>query len=84
MRFHSNQLSSAINLPFISLCFEYHSPGFICFSAMLAPVISSLDEIYCISPPFQRRLAVVHSHALSRCVFTQLHIGIKSSKTNNA
>ena len=47
MRFHSNQLSWVINYPFISLCFKYHSPGFICFSTMLAPVISSLDEIYC-------------------------------------
>ena len=28
-------------------CFKYHSPGFICFSTMLAPVIPSLDEIYC-------------------------------------
>ena len=47
MRFHGNQLSWAINHPFISLCFKYHSPGFICVSTMLAPVISSLDEIYC-------------------------------------
>ena len=47
MRFHSNQLSWVINYPFINLCFKYHSPGFICFSTMLAPVISSLDEIYC-------------------------------------
>ena len=30
-----------------SLCFKYHSPGFISSSTMLAPVISSLDEIYC-------------------------------------
>ena len=50
MRFHGNQLSWAIKHPFISLCFKYHSPGFICFSTMLAPVISSLDEIYCMIP----------------------------------
>ena len=47
MRFHGNQLSWAIKYYFISLCFKYHSPGFICFSTMLAPIISSLDEIYC-------------------------------------
>ena len=47
MRFHSNQLSWVINYPFISLCFKYHSPGFICFSTMLAPIFSSLDGIYC-------------------------------------
>ena len=47
MRFHGNQLSRAIKHPFNSLCFKYHSSGFICFSALLAPVISSLDEIYC-------------------------------------
>ena len=48
MRFHSNQLSWAIKHPFISLCFKYHSFGFICFSTMLSPVNSSLDEISCI------------------------------------
>ena len=47
MRFHGNQLLWAIKHLFISLYFKYHSPGFICFSAMLAPVISSLDKIYC-------------------------------------
>ena len=47
MCFHGNQLSWAKKHPFISLCFKYHSLGFICFSTMLAPVISSLDEIYC-------------------------------------
>ena len=51
MCFHGNQLSWAIKHPFISLCFKYHSPGFICFSTVLAPVISSLDEIYCTLPP---------------------------------
>ena len=29
-------------------CVKYHSPAFIRHSKMLAPVISSLDEIYCI------------------------------------
>ena len=48
MPFHSNQLSWAINYYFIKLYSKYQSPCFICFSKMLAPVISSLDEIYCI------------------------------------
>ena len=47
MRFHGNQLLWAIKHPLISLCFKYHFWGFICFSTMLAPIISSLDEIYC-------------------------------------
>ena len=47
MCFHGNQLSWAIKHPVISLCLKYHSPGFIIFPTMLAPVISSLDEIYC-------------------------------------
>ena len=47
MCFHGNQLSWAIKHPVISLCLKYHSPGFICFPTILAPVISSLDEIYC-------------------------------------
>ena len=50
MCFHGNQLSWGIKHPFISLCSEYHSPYFICLSTMLAPVISSLDEIYCNFP----------------------------------
>ena len=49
MFFHGNQPSWAIKHPIISLCFKYHSFGFIFFSTMLAPVISSLDEIYCSS-----------------------------------
>ena len=49
MRFYGNQLSWAIKHLFITLCFKYHSPSFICVSIMLAPVISSLDEIYCTS-----------------------------------
>ena len=48
MCFHGNQLSWAIKRPVINLCLKYHSPGFICSSTILAPVISSLDEIYCI------------------------------------
>ena len=48
MRFHSNQLSWAIKHPLINQYFKYHSPDFICFVTMPAPVISSLDEIYCI------------------------------------
>ena len=47
MCFHGNQLSWAIKHPVISLYLKYHSPGFICFLTTLAPVISSLDEIYC-------------------------------------
>ena len=47
MRFHGNQISWAIKHPFISSCLKYHSPGLIFSSTMLAPVISSLDEIYC-------------------------------------
>ena len=47
MCFHGNQLSWVIKHPIISLCSKYHSPSFICLSTMLAPVISSLDEIYC-------------------------------------
>ena len=48
MCFHGNQLSWAIKHPVISLYLKYHTPGFICFPTILAPVISSLDEIYCI------------------------------------
>ena len=48
MCFHGNQLSWAIKHPIIRLCLKCHSPGFICFLTILAPVISSLDEIYCI------------------------------------
>ena len=35
-----------ISHPVINLCLNYHSPGFISFFTILAPVISSLDEIY--------------------------------------
>ena len=47
MCFHGNQLSWGIKHPIISLYSKYPSPGFICLSILLAPVISSLDRIYC-------------------------------------
>ena len=47
MRFHGSPLSWAIKHHFISLCCKYQSPGFIRFPTMHAPVISSLDKIYC-------------------------------------
>ena len=47
--FHGNQLSWGIKHPLINLWSKYHSLAFIHFSTMLAPIISSLDEIYCIS-----------------------------------
>ena len=47
MCFHGNQLSWEIKHPFISLYSKYLSSGFICLCIMLAPVISSLDGIYC-------------------------------------
>ena len=55
MCFHGNQLSWGINHPLISLWSKYRSPAFIRFSTMLAPVISSLDEIYCILQHFLGR-----------------------------
>ena len=45
MRFHGNQLSWALKYLFINLCFKYHSPGFICFFTMLAPVIKSRRDL---------------------------------------
>ena len=51
MCFHGNQLSWGIKHPLISLWSKYRSPAFIRFSTMLAPVISSLDEIYCTNIP---------------------------------
>ena len=47
MCFHGNRPSWGIKHPIISLWSKYHSPGIICLFIMLAPVISSLDEIYC-------------------------------------
>ena len=52
MCFHGNQISWGINHSFISLYSKYQPPSFICSSIMLAPVISSLDEIYCTSSLF--------------------------------
>ena len=49
MCFHGNQLSWGINHPLISLWSKYPSPALIRLSTMLAPVISSLDKIYCTS-----------------------------------
>ena len=45
--FHGNRPSQATNHYFTSLYSKYQSPCFICFSILLAPSISSLDEIYC-------------------------------------
>ena len=42
-----NQLSWATKHLFINSFFKYHYLGFINFATMHAPVISSLDEIYC-------------------------------------
>ena len=47
MSFHGNQVSWGINHSFISLYSKYQPPSFICSPIMLAPVFSSLDEIYC-------------------------------------
>ena len=47
MHFYGNQLSWAINYPFIILCFKYHSLNFICLPVMNSPVFPSLDDIYC-------------------------------------
>ena len=47
MCFHGNQLSWAIKHRIISLYLKYHSLGYIFFPTMLAPVILSLDKIYC-------------------------------------
>ena len=44
--FHGNQVSWGINYFFISLYSEHQPHSFICSSLMLAPIISSLDEIY--------------------------------------
>ena len=47
MRFHGNQVSWGINHSFINSYSKYQPSSFICSSIVLAPVISSLDEIYC-------------------------------------
>ena len=56
MCFHGNQISWGINHSFISLYSKYQPPSFICSSIMLAPVISSLDEIYCIFVDYPKPL----------------------------
>ena len=67
MCFHGNQLSWKIKHPVISLCLNYHSPGFIGFPTILAPVISSLDEIYCITQPSFLQMCVTQPSFL-HCV----------------
>jgi len=70
------------------LCFEYYFPGFICLSTMLAPVISSLDEIYCIqfrgfrslSP--RRRHSAAKSTPASFTAASTLTIGIAISASS--
>ena len=49
MCFHGNKISWALKHHFINPCFKYHYSCFIHLFPMLAPVISSLDEIYCTS-----------------------------------
>ena len=65
MCFHGNQLSWGIKHLLISLWSKYHFPAFIRLSTMLAPVISSLDEINCTSFRFYaRKRAVLVCHAV--------------------
>ena len=47
MCFHSNQPSWGIDEFFITSYSKNQSPRFISLPIILAPVISSLDEIYC-------------------------------------
>ena len=54
MRFHGNQVSWGINHSFINLSSKYQPSNFICSSIVLAPVISSLDEIHCVNRPVVR------------------------------
>ena len=54
MCFHGNQVSWGINHSFISLYSKYQPTSFICSPIMLAPVFSSLDEIYCIRVKYRR------------------------------
>ena len=67
MRFHSNQLSWAIKRPFISLSLKYHFPDFILFSTMLAPIMSCLDEIYCMCKKANTRKGMSVSMAAYLC-----------------
>ena len=43
------------NNPLISLWSKYNSPCFICFTKMLSPVISNLDDIYCTFDKHEKR-----------------------------
>ena len=47
MYFHGNQLSWGIKHPLINLWSKYHFSNFVHLFTMLAPIMSSLDEIYC-------------------------------------
>ena len=67
MCFHGNQLSWGINHPLISLWSKYHSFAFIRLCTMLAPVISSLDEIYCTCAEAEMRVSTL----FDRCVTDQ-------------
>ena len=60
MCIHGNQVLWQINHCFIRSYFKYQPPSFICSPIMLAPVISSLDEIYC---TFREKIEI---HALKR------------------
>ena len=53
MCIHGNHLLWGIKHLLINLGSKYRSPGFIHLSTMLAPVISILDEIYCINLAFK-------------------------------
>ena len=60
--FHGNWISWGINHFFINSYSKYQPPTFICSSIMLAPVISSLDKIYCTSYLVLRSI-FLHSYA---------------------
>ena len=81
IRFNCNQLSWRIYCYFINLYFKYQPRSFICFSIMLAPVISSLDEIYCMFVKVQWE-----SQCLFECnkkvkLFSQVNYLLVDSKT---
>ena len=57
---------------FTNLHFKYQPPNFICSPIMLAPVISSLDEIYCtISKNDAIHIHLGHSNPISKGNFIQ-------------
>ena len=73
MRFHGNHVSWGINHFFISLYSKYQPSSFICSSIVFAPVISSLDEIYCIIPIFLLRYeAELSAHESTRARLPKL------------